>query len=151
MEKANGNNKNAAFDTEGFAAFKNSMEDIKGVIEKDLPKFKNLGDQFRTVLDGFKADDSKNIKFIGIDCVAMVFKDNVKIMVVDEAQARKIYGKIGDLDQMFTNLNEKANKLEGQLNFEMQVANNCLDTIQRLEARKIKMFDWWKQIFTGKW
>ncbi len=62
------------FDHEAFEKFKKEFVDVGEIAKDAMPKFEKLGEQFRTILDGHKAIDSKNIKFIGIDCVGMVFK-----------------------------------------------------------------------------
>lgn len=130
-------------DNEMFEKFKEQFKDVGKMAAESLPKYEKLGEQFRAILKSHDAIESKNVKFIGMDCVAMLFRDHIKIMVVDSEQAIKMYGKVGELDEMFSNLNRKVFDIETEL-----AQEKVLTT--RLKSRKVRIFDWWIQLFTGK-
>ncbi len=65
-----------------------------------------------------------------------------------------MYDKIELLDEMFVKMNEKVAYTEQLLAEEKESALNCINALDKqittLKARKVRIFDWWIQLFTGK-
>lgn len=126
---------------EQMSAFMREAESMKKIASDMMPQMLKFGDQFKSVLESQKAKESKNIKFTGTDCVALLFEDRVTIQMVNFKQAEKLYGLVGEYDE---NLKASLDIIDNQ---EKELYDVKKQLAVALVPKKIKIFDWWKQLF----